>query len=202
MTGKHRDGSSVSLTLSVSPCATPGEYIAILYSRTDVVTRERAEAERRDMSAALQTLSEPVIMMKDRVIISVNEATLRTFGYEGKEELVGQPVTVLMPPGAARAHDAYVDNYELTGVARIVGSPRGALRTTWHSTHATCPQLMIDSSAQIHYTKESERERERESVRARERERERETLVSADTAALTVLGVGHRDTSLVGTPYP
>jgi len=118
----------VSLTISVSPCGEPGEYIAILYSRFNEEARKKVESERRDISAALQMLSEPVIMMRDRRIVSVNAATLLMFGFDSEDELVGQPVTVLMPTDQALAHDSYLDRYEQTGEKRIIGSPRGARR--------------------------------------------------------------------------
>jgi hypothetical protein len=43
--GQCRDGSIVSLTLSVSPCATPGHYVGVLYPRTEMEARVRMEAE-------------------------------------------------------------------------------------------------------------------------------------------------------------
>jgi len=43
--GRCRDGSSVSLTLSVSPCATPGHYVGILYPRSEMEARIKMEAE-------------------------------------------------------------------------------------------------------------------------------------------------------------
>ena len=138
--GQRKDGTAVPLTLSVSPCGEPGEYIAVLYRRTDAEARIRAESERRDMSAALQSLSEPVIMMRDRVIVSVNVATLRMFGYEKMDELLGQPVTVLMPPDRAKVHDSYVDRYEQTGETRLIGNPRGAPRPCPART-GLCPKL-------------------------------------------------------------
>jgi hypothetical protein len=54
--GRHKDGSAVSLTLAVSPCAAPGEYIGILYRRSDVEARFRAEAAeaRAHVEAQLQ----------------------------------------------------------------------------------------------------------------------------------------------------
>ena len=128
------------LKLRVARSRTDGEYVCMLFRRTSGETRERVEAERRDMSTALQTLSEPVIMMKDRVIITVNDATLETFGYDSKDELEGQPVTVLMPPDVALAHDTYVDRYETTGDARVVGSPQGVRRPSLsHAALRTLP---------------------------------------------------------------
>jgi hypothetical protein len=54
--GRHKDGSTISLTLSVSPCAATGEYIGILYRRSDVEARFRAEAAeaRANVEAQLQ----------------------------------------------------------------------------------------------------------------------------------------------------
>eukprot|EP00967_Tisochrysis_lutea_P144954 scaffold271469_cov30-Tisochrysis_lutea.AAC.1 len=48
VTGRRKDGGAVSLTLSVSPCGKCGEYIGILYRRTEVEAREQAESERSD----------------------------------------------------------------------------------------------------------------------------------------------------------
>uniref|UniRef100_A0A0D3I3G2 PAS domain-containing protein n=2 Tax=Emiliania huxleyi TaxID=2903 RepID=A0A0D3I3G2_EMIH1 len=124
VTGKRKDGSSVSLTLSVSPCAAPGEYIGILYRRTDAEARAKAETELRDVSTALETLAEPVIMMRGHTITSVNHATLETFGYESKSELEGQGVTVLMQTPEASKHSSFVDRFERTGERRIIGKPR------------------------------------------------------------------------------
>jgi len=42
--GRHRDGSTINVTLSVSPSRSPGHYIGILYRRTDAEARLRAEA--------------------------------------------------------------------------------------------------------------------------------------------------------------
>ena len=125
VTGRRKDGGAVSLTLSVSPCGKCGEYIGILYRRTEVEAREQAESERSDFRRVLETLSEPVIMMRGRHIVSVNAATLEAFGYDSKEELEGQPVTILMQPTEAQSHDAYVDRYEQTGERKIIGKPRG-----------------------------------------------------------------------------
>lgn len=57
--------------------------------------------------------------------MSVNEATVTLFGYDDKSELEGKPVTILMPPTQATAHDGYVDKYETTGERKVIGKPRG-----------------------------------------------------------------------------
>ena len=86
--------------------------------------RLRAETELRDVSTALETLAEPVIMMRGHTITSVNHATLETFGYESKSELEGQGVTVLMQTPEASKHSSFVDRFERTGERRIIGKPR------------------------------------------------------------------------------
>ena len=84
----------------------------------------RAETELRDVSTALETLAEPVIMMRGHTITSVNHATLETFGYESKSELEGQGVKVLMQTPEASKHSSFVDRFERTGERRIIGKPR------------------------------------------------------------------------------
>jgi PAS domain-containing protein len=93
----------------------------------------RSGTQLQDVMAALEHVSEPVIMMAGHTISYVNKATLATFGYDSKDELEGQRVTILMKQKDAFAHHSYVDHYEKTGERRVIGKPRGECR------HACCP---------------------------------------------------------------
>ena len=56
-------------------------------------------------------------------IQSANTATLRKVGYSA-EELLGQPLTVLMPEPYRSQHQVYVESFLATGQAQIIGVGR------------------------------------------------------------------------------
>jgi PAS domain S-box-containing protein len=57
------------------------------------------------------------------VIESVNRATSRMFGYE-PEQMIGRPVTMLMPSPYREEHDGYLEHYRQTGEAHVIGIGR------------------------------------------------------------------------------
>ncbi len=56
-------------------------------------------------------------------IQSVNAAATRQFGYS-ESELIGEPLTMLMPEPYRSAHQRFVENYLATGSAQIIGIGR------------------------------------------------------------------------------
>jgi PAS domain S-box-containing protein len=74
--------------------------------------------------AILNTAADAIITIDRRGIIdSVNPATVRMFGYT-QDELLGQNVSILMPPPYRDEHDSYLARYLETGEARIIGVGR------------------------------------------------------------------------------
>ena len=83
----------------------------------------KAEMERAAMSSVLRNLLEPVIEIEAHKITRVNPRTVAVFGYPA-DELIGSDVTMLMTEFDAAHHQEFVDRYESTGEAHVIGQPR------------------------------------------------------------------------------
>jgi two-component system, LuxR family, sensor kinase FixL len=89
-------------------------------------TLERLEDREARLNAILETAVDGIITIDERGIIeSVNAATERIFGYTG-DELVGNNVTLLMPPSYRANHDGQIARYLRTNEPRIIGIGREA----------------------------------------------------------------------------
>ncbi|MCI0653790.1 MAG: PAS domain S-box protein [Methylococcaceae bacterium] len=100
----------------------------LLGSITDITERKMSEQALREseerMRSVLNTASEAIITIDRHAIIkSVNPATLHMFGY-AQNELVGENISILMPPPYRDEHDGYVARYLQTGEARLIGIGR------------------------------------------------------------------------------
>lgn len=60
------------------------------------------------------------------IMESVNPAVEPLFGY-AREEMLGQNVSMLMPPSVGQEHDSYLANYRRTGVKNVIGAGREAV---------------------------------------------------------------------------
>lgn len=89
--------------------------------------RQRTDALRKSqeqLAAVLHTAADAIITINATGIIqSVNAATERMFGYTAGE-MVGQNVKILMPSPYREEHDRYLENYNKTGVKKIIGIGR------------------------------------------------------------------------------
>jgi PAS domain S-box-containing protein len=91
--------------------------------RTEIAERERAEDELRRSEAqhrlVVETASDAVISIDERGMIALaNPATKSVFGHE-PAELIGKPLTVLMPESVGILHDAGYKHYLETGERRL-----------------------------------------------------------------------------------
>lgn len=84
--------------------------------------------ERKQQQALLAAIMESavdaiIVISEQGVVLQVNPATERLFGFS-PEEVIGQNVSMLMPPPYSQEHDQYLENYRQTGIAKIIGIGR------------------------------------------------------------------------------
>jgi PAS domain S-box-containing protein len=99
---------------------------AVLYL-LDVTTRQEAEqlhvSETR-LRSVLDVAADAILVIDENgTIITCNPATTRIFGYP-REELVGRPVTTIMPDSYGVEHQRFLERYLHTGVPHIIGTVR------------------------------------------------------------------------------
>jgi len=76
------------------------------------------------LSAIINTTVDGIIVIDGRGLIeSINPAGQRLFGYS-EQELVGQNVSILMPAPFHDEHDQYLERYQKTGAAKVIGTGR------------------------------------------------------------------------------
>jgi PAS domain S-box-containing protein len=90
-----------------------------------LVRSESAVRDREDrLRAILETAVEAIITIDERGIIeSFNPASEKIFGYRAAE-VIGKNVNVLMATPHREQHDGYLENYQRTGHAKIIGIGR------------------------------------------------------------------------------
>jgi two-component system sensor kinase FixL len=81
---------------------------------------ERASEFDALMEAAVDAI---VVIEGDGTIVSFSRAAEQMFGF-ARAEVIGHPVDVLMPEPYRSEHATYLDRYERTGEARIIGVGR------------------------------------------------------------------------------
>lgn len=98
--------------------AGPARTLGILVDVTEQTYREAENA------AILDTAVDGVVMIDESgVIETFNRAACALFGY-ASEEIIGTPVSRLMPEPYRSRHDGYVNRYIATGEKRIIGLGR------------------------------------------------------------------------------
>lgn len=109
-----------------------GNVIGAICSGEDVTVKRKAAQALADSELRLRTLFDNVedciITIDEQGIVeSVNDATVRVFGYD-EQALVGHNVSVLMDAPDAVEHDGYLRSFLETGVAKVLGKgPRPVL---------------------------------------------------------------------------
>jgi len=102
------------------PVVSPtGELVHVLGTMVDVTESKQAEEERERLRQAhrvvVETASDAVVSADENGAIQfANPATTRVFGYDPKE-LIGKPLTILMPKFMRKLHDNGFKRYLATG---------------------------------------------------------------------------------------
>jgi PAS domain S-box-containing protein len=91
----------------------------LVYDRT--LALEQSEARTR---AILSTAADGIITIDERgVVESFNAAAERVFGWSA-QEVIGQNLSMLMPPSYAEAHHSFISSYLRSGERKLIGSGR------------------------------------------------------------------------------
>lgn len=105
--GLRKDGAEFPIEISLSPVLT-GETTLVCAAIRDITDRKRIEERfRRLLDSAPDAM---VIAGNDGKIVLVNSQTEKLFGYK-REELLGQPVEVLVPERFWKHHRAHRGHY-------------------------------------------------------------------------------------------
>ncbi|MGH7206574.1 MAG: PAS domain S-box protein, partial [Nitrospiraceae bacterium] len=91
-----------------------------LSTRAEYVERELSES-REQFRAVVESASDAIVLADHRgLIISWNRAAQTLFGYT-EEEVLDQPLTLIMPARYREAHQKGLERLRATGEARIIG---------------------------------------------------------------------------------
>jgi PAS domain S-box-containing protein len=122
--GRRKDGTEFPVEISLSPIETE-EGVLIASAIRDVTDRKKVEeallaSEERFRNFA-DTANDAVVCADSHGnILYFNSAAERIFSYS-PNEVIGQPLTVLMPERFRDAHRQGFDRFLRTGEARVVG---------------------------------------------------------------------------------
>ncbi len=125
----RKDGSLIDVSLTVSPILdSEKQMIGSSSIARDITERKQAQETIRDneerLRSILNNIIDGIIIANEKGIIeAINPAVVRIFGYEEKD-LIGSNVRILMPEPYKSDHDRYLENYQKTGEAHVIGTGR------------------------------------------------------------------------------
>jgi PAS domain S-box-containing protein len=106
--GRRRNGTEFPVEISLSPLVTE-EGVLVSSTIRDVTERKKAEEQRAQLAAIVDSSDDAIIGKSlDGTITSWNKGAERIFGYAA-EEVIGQPISLLLPPGRQGEEPAIVE---------------------------------------------------------------------------------------------
>lgn len=124
LSGRRKDGTLFPVEISLSPLETQeGLFVSAIIR--DITERKRAEEALRraeeKFRGLLESAPDPIVVSgRDGRIQLVNSQAEQVFGYGG-DELIGQPVEVLLPERLRDLHAAHRDEYYAHPRTRPIG---------------------------------------------------------------------------------
>jgi PAS domain S-box-containing protein len=116
--GRRKDGSEFPVEISLSPLQTH-EGVLVSSSIRDITERVRAETKFRGLLEAAPDAM--VIVNRSGCIVLVNAQAEKVFGYR-REEMLDQPVELLIPEGDRVRHQAHRTGYFADPRVRAMGT--------------------------------------------------------------------------------
>lgn len=118
--GRRKDGTEFPIEISLSPLRTGQGTLAISIIR-DIAQRKQLEAKFRGL---LESAPDGIVVVNTlgRIVI-INSQTEKLFGY-ARDELIGQPIEILVPSRFKDAHIKYRDGYIQHPRTRPMGAGR------------------------------------------------------------------------------
>jgi PAS domain S-box-containing protein len=116
----HKDGTLIWVRNNVTLVPGKSDTEPFLFAVVEDITRHKLEeSARRDIEAryrvVVETASDAVVSMDENgTILLANPATSRVFGYE-PAELIGKPLTILIPESMRKLHEGGFQRYLATG---------------------------------------------------------------------------------------
>lgn len=144
ITNYKKNGDKFLNNLRIDPMFNDkGELTHYIGVQTDVTKEKNKEAQEKsklEQEIILRTkdviasenklrtvfdtaLDGTIIIDNSGIITDINRSLELTFGYT-KEQLIGNNVSMLMPPEFAQHHDAYLESFVLTKKKNLIGKPR------------------------------------------------------------------------------
>jgi PAS domain S-box-containing protein len=118
--GRHKDGSEMPIEIGLNPINTD-EGAFVLASIIDITERKRAEERFRQV---IEGAPNGMVMVgREGKIALVNQQIEKSFGY-GRDELLGQPIEMLVPERFRGHHLGYRNGFMAEPSTRSMGSGR------------------------------------------------------------------------------
>jgi PAS domain S-box-containing protein len=123
MAFQGKSGNKHILLVSAERLTIDGDE-CVLWSANDITDKKRAEEDLRESEERYRTIAETAtdsIITIDEAgqIVFANSSTEKIFGYS-TEELIGKPITMLIPEHLYEAHNQGFNNYLTTEIRRTL----------------------------------------------------------------------------------